>query len=71
MGDLTGPSTKEHTHAGPRPSTHIAHVQLTHHVDPSSTGVGTALKAVACLWNMIGLPYMASVKEDVPSPAET
>ena len=58
----------------PLPHTYVADVQLSLHVGPPTTGAWAVFNAVACLWNtfpLTGLPGLASVREDVPSSAET
>lgn len=51
---------------------YVPDVQLGFPIGPDNWG-GAILKAVICLLNtsLTGLPYLASVGEDGPSPAET
>ena len=56
------------------PHTCAADVQLSLHTGSPTISVGSVSKAVACLWILVpltGQPYLASVGEDVPSPAVT
>ena len=47
-------------------------MQLSFHLGLPTIGTETVSKAVAYLWRILtGLPCLASVGEDVPSPAKT
>jgi hypothetical protein len=63
------PSVKEHTHFGARLRTDV---QLGLRVGPKQLEQGLSQKLLP-VWGMFflaGLPCLASVGEDVPSPAE-